>query len=149
MSLFPMIDTPDSGEVVETQELPLYTEAAWNFDTNTPVWRGGNPVLVTGADAVLVWAWNALHTERFAHDIFSADYGQDLSELIGRGYTDEVKHQEAIRCIREALTINPYITDVTQVNVGFQGSTLLLACKIKTIYGEVQLNDVSISSVSA
>ena len=149
IGIFPLIDMPDTGEDTEQQELPLYTEAAWNFSTNTPIWRGGNPVLVTGADAVLVWAWNALHTERFAHDIYSQDYGQDVSELIGRGYSDEVKHQEAVRCVQETLLINPYITAVEQVCVGFSGSTLSLTCKIKTIYGEVQLHDVSIAGISA
>lgn len=78
MSLFPLIDRPDDGVIAAAANLPLYRETDWNFQTNEPVWRGGNPVMVTGARAVLVWAWNALHTERFAHDVFSSDYGPDF-----------------------------------------------------------------------
>ena len=67
MSLFPLISQPDIGALTATEGLPLYREVDWDFRTNKPVWKGGNPVYVTGARAVLVWAWNALHTERYAH----------------------------------------------------------------------------------
>ena len=139
MSLFPLIDRPDDG-VLAAAELPLYRETDWNFQTNEPVWRGGDPVMVTGTRAVLVWAWNALHTERFAHDVFSGDYGPDFSALRGQPYTEEIRAAEAIRIVRETLMINPYITDVTQVSAEFSGSTLALRFKLTTIYGEVGID---------
>ena len=94
--------------------LPLCRETDWDFETNTPVWRGGNPVFVTGGRAVLVWAWNALHTERFACDVFRSGYGLDLGDLLGRTCTEEVRRSEAVR---ETLLVNPYILDVSQVSV--------------------------------
>ena len=144
MSLFPLIDQPDDGELIGTS-LPLYRETDWDFKTNRPVWRGGNPVFVTGARAVLVWAWNALHTERFSHDVFSYDYGPDFSGLLGRPYTDEVRQSEAIRIVRETLMVNPYITAVTQVSVSFQESVLTLGFKLTTIYGEVSIDGCDIA----
>ena len=139
MSLFPLIDRPDDG-VLAAAELPLYRETDWNFQTNEPVWRGGDPVMVTGTRAVLVWAWNALHTERFAHDVFSGDYGPDFSALRGQPYTEEIRAAEAIRIVRETLMINPYITDVTQVSAEFSGSTLALRFNLTTIYGEAGID---------
>lgn len=144
MSLFPLIDRPDDG-VLAAAELPLYRETDWNFQTNEPVWRGGDPVMVTGTRAVLVWAWNALHTERYAHDVFSGDYGPDFSALRGQPYTEEVRAAEAIRIVRETLMINPYITDVTQVSAEFSGSTLALRFKLTTIYGEVGIDGCDIT----
>lgn len=144
MSLFPLIDRPDDG-VLAAAELPLYRETDWNFQTNEPVWRGGDPVMVTGTRAVLVWAWNALHTERFAHDVFSGDYGPDFSALRGQPYTEGVRAAEAIRIVRETLMINPYITDVTQVSAEFSGSTLALRFKLTTIYGEVGIDGCDIT----
>ena len=88
MSLFPLIDAPDSSAM--SAALPLAREVAWDFVQDQPIWRSGRPVYMTGADAVLVWAWNCIHTERFAHDVFTSDYGQDLSGLIGQPYGDEV-----------------------------------------------------------
>ena len=74
-SLFPLISAPGSAGASGTNTLPLCRETDWDFQTNQPIWRGGNPVFVTGARAVLIWAWNTLHTERFAHDVYSGAYG--------------------------------------------------------------------------
>lgn len=70
-SVLPLIF--DAGNLAGAGSLPLYRETDWDFQTNKPVWRSGSPVFVTGARAVLVWAWNALHTERFAHDVSAPD----------------------------------------------------------------------------
>ncbi len=113
MSLFPMIEAPNTA-LAASGTLPLAREAAWDFLQDQPIWRSGRPVYVTGADVVLVWARNCIHTERFAHDAFTTDYRQDLSGLIGQPYGDEVRQSEAIRKLREALMINPYITAVDQ-----------------------------------
>lgn len=141
MSLFPLIDAPDTGTA---QSLPPAREVAWDFVLDQPIWRSGSPLYVTGADAVLVWAWNCIHTERFAHDVFTADYGQDLAGLIGQPYGDEVRQSEAIRKLREALLINPYITAVDQINTSLKGSVLQISFHLTTIYGEVSVHDAVI-----
>ena len=51
MSLFPLIDAPDTGTA---QSLPPAREVAWDFVLDQPIWRSGSPLYVTGADAVLV-----------------------------------------------------------------------------------------------
>lgn len=145
MSLFPLISEPDTGELNGSDGLPLYREVDWDFRTNKPVWKGGNPVYVTGGRAVLVWAWNALHTMRFNHDVFSTDYGLDGNTLLGQAYSGEVRESEAIRIVRETLQVNPYITNVTQVSVSFEGSVLHLSFKLTTIYGEVTIDDCDIA----
>jgi hypothetical protein len=142
-SVLPLIF--DNGSAMAVDSLPLYREIDWNFQTNQPVWRGGNPVWVTGARAVLIWAWNAMHTERFRHDVFSSDYGQDFAELHGQPYTEEVRQSEAIRVVRETLTTNPYITTVSQVSATFSDSTLHLSFKLTTIYGEVTIDGCDIT----
>ena len=95
-----------------------------------------------GGRAVLVWAWNALHTERFACDVFRAGYGLDLGDLLGRTCTEEVRRSEAVR---ETLLVNPYILDVSQVSVDFDGSWLRLGFRLKTIYGEVSMDGCDIT----
>ena len=120
--------------------LPLYREIAWDFEADRPVWQGGNPVWVTGAQAVATWAWNALHTVRGSLDLFSRDYGCELRDLTGRAFTQDVKESEAVRYIRECLLVNPYITDVRQISVDFTGHRLSIRCAVDTIYGEVDLD---------
>ena len=40
MALFPLISLPDI-QGSDGARLPLFREAAWDFRTNTPIWRGG------------------------------------------------------------------------------------------------------------
>ena len=94
---------------------------------------------------VLVWAWNALHTPRFAHDVFSTNYGQNISQLVGRPYSDGVRQSEAVRILRDTLLVNPYIKAVEQVEVAVEGSTLRLTARLKTIYGEVPIDGLDIA----
>lgn len=62
--------------------LPLYKEVGWNFAENRPLFRGGAPVIVTGAQAILVWAWKALQVQRYRYPIYSWDYGNEWEDLI-------------------------------------------------------------------
>ena len=137
-SIFPMVQ-PEVSETSAAQ-LPLCREIAWDFVNGTPIFSGGRPVEVTGAEAVKVWVWKALKTARFRHDIYTWDYGCEAEGLIGQAFTPEVKQSEATRYIREALQPNPYITEVQQVSVEFSNTLLSVHCKVNTIYGEVEIN---------
>lgn len=138
MNLFPMIEPQSVPQAAET--LPMCKEIAWDFEKDVPIWQNGTPVMVEGKEAVLVWAWNALHTERFRYEIFSWAYGNELDSLTGQNFSDELKRAEASRYVRECLTVNPYITDVKDVAVDFTGDSLQVSGTIVTIYGEVQIN---------
>lgn len=134
--IFPSIQ-PEIEETAE--QLPLCREIAWDFDRGVPVFSGGRPVEVTGAEAVKVWAWKALSTVRFRHDIYTWDYGNEAEDLIGKAFTAQVKESEAVRYVREALLPNPYITEVRQADVTFSGDRLTISCTVLTIYGEVNI----------
>lgn len=143
MALFPLIKLPELP--AKGGGMPLFREVAWDFSSNTPIWRGGEPVYCTGAAAVLVWAWNTLHAEKGLHDVFTRDYGLGIREgLTGKPYTEEVRQSEAVRYVREALLVLPYITAVEEVEVLFEGSTLTVTCRIQTIYGEVNVDGCKI-----
>lgn len=137
MTLFPSIQ-PAAARV--DTALPLAREVMWDFEANAPIWSGGAPLYVTGRDAVAVWAFKALSTDRFRWPIYTWDYGCELRALTGTQWTAETKKAEAARLVRECLTINPYITDVTDVDVAFADGTLTVSATILTIYGEVTVH---------
>jgi hypothetical protein len=137
MTLFPIMQPQMT---VQEDNAGLYIEVAWDFEKNIPIYRNGSPVLVTGKEAVLVWAWNALHTPRFVHEIFTWGYGNEIEGLVGKPFTDELKLSEAARYVRECLLINPYITEVKGIAVDFLGSRLSISCTINTVYGEAQMH---------
>ncbi len=137
MTLFPSIQ-PEAAATSTTAT--LYREIKWDFENNVPVFKNGSPEEVSGKDAVLVWAWKALHTPRFRKEIYSCDYGNEAENLIGQTITDELKQAEAVRYVRECLVINPYILDVTDIEVSFADGTMSAAGTLNTVYGEVIIN---------
>ena len=145
MSLFPLLTPPEGTG--GTAALPLFREPAWDFGANRPIWRGGEPVYVSGASAVLVWAWNALHTEKGLYDAFTRDYGLGIRALVGQPYSETIKQSEGSRYVRECLMTNPYITAVEQVDVTFEETVLTLTVRIRTIYGEVTVDGCRIAGL--
>lgn len=137
MSLFPMIQPGLAQEA--SRPLPLYREVAWDYEANKPVFQDGSPVIVTGREAVLAWAWKALQTQRYRYEIYTWSYGNDCESLIGQPYTDDLKRAEAVRYVRECLEINPYIRELTHIQVGFRDGQLTIRCRLQTIYGEVNV----------
>lgn len=137
LNIFPIIQP----KAVETQTtLPLYREIEWDFEQSKIIYKGGSPSIVTGQRAVLIWALKALRTKRTRYETYSWDYGNEIENLISQPFTYDLKKAEAIRYVRECLMINPYITDVSDIQVSFSDGLISIECKIVTIYGEVGLS---------
>lgn len=137
MTLFPMFSTPAQSQMAG---LPLYTDVAIDYDTGTPKWESGNPVIVSGLEAVKSWAWRAIATERYRWPIFSWSYGCELESLVGQPYQAETKRSEAVRYVRDALLVSPYITACAVSDVTFDGSTLHMEVEFTTIYGKEEVH---------
>ena len=137
MTLFPMFSTPVAGGSVD---LPLYTDVAMDYDAGTPRWESGQPVVVTGLEAVKSWAWRAIKTARYRFSYNSWDYGCELERLIGQPYRAETRRSEAARYVEEALTVCPYITAATATVEGLEGSTLRISVTMSTVYGKTDLS---------
>lgn len=137
MSLFPIIQPQIAAQ---SAKLPLCKEIAWNYVANSPVWRGGSPLVVTGAQAVLSWAYRALQTSRYRYAVYTWHYGNECESLIGTAFSEELKQAEAARYVRECLLANPYISDVKSVSVSFSDQMLHISCMLETVYGEVVVN---------
>lgn len=141
MSIFPMIDPGEAAEA-RSQALPLCREVAWDFEHDVPIFRGGQPVVVTEKEALKVWIWRALRTPRFKYEIYTWAYGSEFESLLGQAYSDSVKTAEAPRYLRECLLVNPYITEVKDITVFFEAARLTVKGTAVTIYGEVDFNAI-------
>lgn len=133
---------PEAAEIKEEQALPLCREAAWDFERDVPVFRGGVPVVVEGREAVKVWIWRALRTPRFRYEIYTWAYGSEFESLLGQAYSDSVKTAEAPRYLRECLLVNPYIRQVKDISVSFEAAKLTVRGTAATIYGEVKFDAI-------
>ena len=137
--LFPLF--PEAQTALSAiSALPMAWEMAWDFEADRPVLRGGEPIIVTGVEAVKVWAFNAIKTVRYRWEMFSFQYGNELTRLIGQPFAADTKRAEAVRYIQEALLVSAYITRVDVTDLALEGATLSAHVTITTIYGEAELD---------
>ena len=127
--IFPFED--EETELNEEEEEYLPRERGIDFETGQL-----NGKIVEGVDAVLVWAWMALHTPRFRHYVYSWDYGQEFDTLIGKGYPDAYIKAELQRMVEECLTVNPYIEGIDNFGYKKEGDKVTISFRILTDFGE-------------
>lgn len=135
-SLFPFIDATvaDTSTAADTT---IPTEYAWDFEANEFVLQNGRPMIVTGAAAVRMWIMKTLLTERYRYLAYSWAYGHEFDALVGESLSPEARKAEAERYLEEALTVNPHVTGVTDVETAFDGSRLGISFTAETDQGEV------------
>ena len=136
MEIFPFIQP---AAISEEETMPVYKEIKWDYERDIPVFKNKQPIIVSGIEAIKVWIWNALKTERKRYVIYTHNYGSDIEELIGHPYSDTVKSMECKRLIEECLIINPYITAVNGMDVQFENDRLIISFTAETIYGNVKM----------
>lgn len=78
---------------------------------------GGRVEKVSGVDTLSQWIRFALSTERFLFPIYTDQFGVEFAALVERSPTAEEVMTEGPRMIREALSIDPRITEVREVRL--------------------------------
>lgn len=131
---------PELEETDAEDELPMAKEYAWDFEEMDFKYKNGKMYLVEGNDAVEIWLWKLFKTYRFRDLVFSWDYGNELEELVGKGYTPGLLNSEAKRYVIEAIEYNlpGYVVDVENMEVIFTDDTLSITATAITPYGEVE-----------
>lgn len=125
------VDAADSA-------LPPFTEWAMDWDNGTFARRNGRFYTVTGAEAVKIWVWRALHPEsqRFHFSAWSGDYGNELDSLAGSISDPGILESQLKKCIRDALLVLPYITAVDGFSFSRTGSLVEAAFTVHTVYDQ-------------
>ena len=138
-NIFPFMDPEEVTEVIN--ETPMALEWAWDFEEEEFRTRNGRMYLVEGKEAVKIWLWKIFKTIRFRELIYNWDYGHELDELIGLGFTEGYLNSEAERYVREAIEYNliDYVTDIEDFEVDFKGSKLSIKFRAITIYGGLEV----------
>lgn len=131
--MFPSSSTEDQ------EDSEVYTDVTWDTVKDMPVFRNGEPVTVSGLEAVKSWAYRALKTRRYAQIQNSWDYGNDIYLLIGQPWQRETKIAEAKRYVKECLSQNPYITGISDFTANFYDDTVNISFTLNTEYGDTQI----------
>lgn len=143
MSIFPAnayINIEEEREIENIkEELPVFREYKINFSSGQLITNDhGENIIVEKDEALKIWIWKVLQTNKYRYKIYSYNYGNELETLVGKGYSKELVDSEVSRYLEECLLANPYIKSIENINVDFEGSKLTINVKTKTIYGEVE-----------
>lgn len=95
--------------------------------------------IVEKKEAIKVWIWNCLQTQRYRFAIYSWDYGVGLEQYIGRTLSEEYIQTDCESEIREAMLINPWITDITDFVAKRSGSKLSISFTAVTPFGKIDV----------
>lgn len=136
MGLLPSFIEDEIETATETSDvLPLAVEYGIDYKTGELTGK-----TVEGIDAVKVWTWNCLKTERYRHPIYSWEYGAELDQYIGQALGDEYLQTDCQTEIEDALLVNPYIVGISDFSAEIVKDRLLIQFVLKTIYGETEVS---------
>ena len=105
MNLFPELTV---AKISDEKRLPIYREWAFDFEREELKIKHGKYYLVEGNEALKIWIYKALKTERFIFNAYSNKYGNEVSILIGTVEDEDILFSEISRYIQEALLVNPF-----------------------------------------
>lgn len=119
-----------------TRELDEFQEYAWDFDHDC--FRKdarGRPIIVTRNEAIKVWIYKLLKSERYRYIAYYDDYGLELEKYVGKTPNDGVSASAVYADIKEAVLVNPYILSVEKVLFGTENKKLTISMEYETVYG--------------
>ncbi|MBU5672273.1 DUF2634 domain-containing protein [Paenibacillus brevis] len=135
-----MNDSRNEGIEAENGSSEILFGRSWRFDFEqgefilTPTRKIASS---SGTDAWVVWCQKAIRTPRYRHLIYSRIYGQELDELIGKGYSRAVLESEIQRMVSEALLLDPRTADVDGFYFSWQGAECSFNCQVTNVHDEV------------
>ena len=135
MSILPSFYTSQMSQETDSgtsQTIPK--EYGMNFSTEQLTGQ-----IVEGKEAIKVWIWCCLQTQRFRYPIYSWDYGADMEQYIGRAVSREFLQTDCEDEIRSAMLVNPYISDITDFNVERKNDQIHISFRTATDF-ETEFN---------
>lgn len=133
----PFITSTLDSNTSSADQLPLLKEYAWDFEKDIFLKNAdGQHVIVTENEALKVWIYKTLKTERFRYVAYHDSYGIELEKYIGNSNIKNVG--EMIKTdIREGLLVNPYIVSIDNMTITRQEKDIIeITIYLTSIYSK-------------
>lgn len=121
---------PESVMDLTSLEQTVYPSTTYKLDLQTK--RIGRKI--DGIDAAMQAVTKIFMTERYAHVIYSGDYGIELESLIGKEF--DFVESDLRRRIEEAILPDDRIQGITELTTERSGkNNLIVNCTVQTVDG--------------
>lgn len=135
MSLFPFVTDEEIAQVTPEVTDSSIREYELDFKTGRLTGR-----IVEGVDALCVWAYLALKAKRYRWVIYSWQYGEEYTNLIGYSFDEDYLYSEVKRYIEECLFINEHITGIEDLTVNQVNEMLYIRFRMITDVGSKEVS---------
>ena len=140
MSILPSFlqELSDTKTIKEDDSQVVKVPREYGIDFTTGQLTGK---IVEGLEAIKVWIWLCMHTERFRHAIYSADYGTSLEQYIGHMLSEEYINTDCESEISDALLINEYIESIEDFEAVRNSDSLNISFRVVTKFGRIEVDE--------
>lgn len=102
--------------------------------------KKGQNLMVTENEALKVWIYKAILTERYRYLAYDDSYGITIEPYQGRTPNSRYTADQISQNIREGLLINPYIARINHIDVEKREyDDLIITVDVTSIYSEESL----------
>lgn len=128
---------PSATQINTDGDLPMLQEWAYDFENNELLTdENGLPYLVSGNEALKIWLFWAVITERYRWRANSRDYGTEIDRMIGINASQAIKSSELKRTIREAIEICQYVKSIDSIDLSLEDGFVVVDVRLKSVYQE-------------
>ena len=101
--------------------------------------KNGNPVVLTGIDALKMWVQKCIRTQFNRYSIYKGQqYGANIEDLvIGKNYNLDFSESELQREMEDALLRHEDIISLSNFTVTHEKRVMNISFTLATTYGEI------------
>lgn len=139
MSVLPSdINYIENINISTNTDLPMFKEYAWDFDNDGFIIQDGELVVLQGNEALRVWIYKTLKTQKYRYLAYSFYYGNEFEQLINKGYDKELVSIELKKFVEKCLLVNEYITSIDSVDLELEDEKLIGTINLTTVYSSME-----------
>ena len=117
MAIYPAIldaieKLPVTDEVLERAG---FCEYAYDFENNELLTKRGRHYYVYGNEAMKIWIYKCMLSERFRFSAYTDRFGTEVFTLIGEVISTKLKEAEVKRYITEAVMVHPFMVSINKM----------------------------------
>lgn len=136
MAIYPAV--MDAVEVLPVKEEILeregFCEYAYDFENNELLTKNGEHYYVYGNEAMKIWIYKCMLTDRFRYSAYTNKFGTEVYTLIGEVISNKLKEAEVKRYITEAIMVHPFMVSINKMNLKTEKSGLYVDVYYTTVF---------------
>lgn len=95
--------------------------------------------IIEGTDAIVVWCILTLKSKRYEYPIYSWEYGEEFSSMIGNSYEPDLLKSEIDRMVKECLLVNEHIEEIKDLSIEHDKDRLTVRFTLVTDQGDAEV----------